>query len=435
MRTTNGGTRRLAGGREFLLAAAACSVILAGACDKKAPAAKPGVDSATTVSRPATGGNGMGGVELVDITTTGYGNTRDDAIRDAVVRAVEQVHGRAISVANVSRDLGSIERTVDSSVNGVGGTKSERLTRTRGGKQLSESTRGFVSSIKIVDEQQSGSKWTIKLVASVARYAAPNNKLGVVVGAPKGVNGVMVDEASGGMLRDAVGSALLASPGLALLDRSADPTVGNEAASLSGDMVKGGQQQVADLVVQLTVSALRVNRNARMMRTTNREIVQYDGQVAASYRVVHVATGQVLASGDAQASRASDEALRDNVNPAAWKQEMLSEVAGKLAAGIVDALVPMRIIDVTPATDPAAGVQATVNAGRGRLSPNERYEVVILGAPLKDPTSGEVLGRRERPCCSLTVSRVDERLSYGTLDQNPALAADEVLQVRRRNRN
>jgi hypothetical protein len=41
---------------------------------------------------------------------------------------------------------------------------------------------------------------------------------------------------------------------------------------------------------------------------------------------------------------------------------------------------------------------------------------VTMGTEMKDPQTGQSLGRIESPCCELTVDRVTPHLSYGHLD-------------------
>jgi hypothetical protein len=112
------------------------------------------------------------------------------------------------------------------------------------------------------------------------------------------------------------------------------------------------------------------------------------------------------------------------------KREMLTEVASKMGEEIVDKLAPIRVLDVATATDSTGGFPVTVNAGSSRMKSGQKYDVIVIGAPIKDSESGEVLGLRERPCCVLTTTKIDERVAFGTLDKKPVLATGEVLQVR-----
>ena len=294
-------------------------------------------------SLPAVTTSAAGGVEIVEITSSGKGATRDEAIRDAVLRAIEQVHGRAVSMTTVSQELGAVEKKTDKSLGPLSASKSETERVTAGGKRIEESTKGMVTGIRIVEEVEGRKGWDVTLVALVAKFTPPGgNKPRVVVGLPKGSD-ISADAAT--VIRERIGGALMASGKVAVLDRSDNGEVNAElelAASGSAaatENLKVGQNQVADFIVQVTVDALRVDRSARKMRTSNREIVSYTGSANASFRLVHVATRQVMGSGTATASRSSDESLQDTVNADVWMREMIDEVAGKLAAQVADALV------------------------------------------------------------------------------------------------
>ena len=93
-------------------------------------------------------------------------------------------------------------------------------------------------------------------------------------------------------------------------------------------------------------------------------------------------------------------------------------------------MAPMRVIDVAATADGSGGFAATVNAGASRLKVGQKYDVVLVGEMIKDPASGEVLGRKERPCCTFAALRVDERVTSGAIDTKPVISAGEVLQVR-----
>jgi hypothetical protein len=425
------------GARHRTVASTANSVLLLAvfglSCGKSS--SKTGDDSKQATVAP-TAKRAGDGVEVVEITATGIGKSREDAVRDGLIRAIEQVHGRALSISNVSADIGTIEKTKKVEVLGLGASKSEAATVTVGGRQLVESTSGLATSLRIIDESESHGSWTVKVTAGIARYSPPNSKTGIVVAPPKGADGVVVPVDAATQVQEQIGQAIASTPRFALLDRSSNPAVAAELDALASggapasQAVMQGQRQVAAFVVQVTVSALRVTRNARMMRTTKREIVQYDGEVAASYRVVHVVSGQVFASGQARATRTSDESLKDDLNAETWKREMLTEVASKMGEEIVDKLAPIRVLDVATATDSTGGFPVTVNAGSSRMKSGQKYDVIVIGAPIKDSESGEVLGLRERPCCVLTTTKIDERVAFGTLDKKPVLATGEVLQVR-----
>ena len=306
--------------------------LLACGAPQEQPAARDSTSAPPAVSKA------VGGVENVEVTSVGRGASRADAIRDAALRAVEQVHGRAISLTTVSQEIASVQASGTSDVDGVRSSTQQSARITLGGPRLEEATAGMVTSLIVQRESEQNGSWEVHVTAKVAKYTPPSmNKPTVIVGAPRGggVTALLAD-----LLRERIAGAITNDGELALLDRTEDADAAAEMRlSASGEApateaLKRGQAKVADFLVQLTVNAIIVDRQARRMRTSDREIVQYAGHADVGYRLMHIATRQVLASGKATADRQSEESLRDLIDAERWKRDMMDEVAGKLSAEI-----------------------------------------------------------------------------------------------------
>lgn len=292
-------------------------------------------DVMDTPATPNATPSRIGGVETVAVTMTGRGSSRDDAIRDAVLRAVESIHGRAISVSTVRQEVGTVERRKGVSVMGAGASKTETERTTVGGTELVESTGGMVTSINIVSEAESRDGWTVQVIAAVAKFTDPGaGKPTVIITTPSGPS-VTPDAAR--RMRQAMADGLTTSGKLMVLDRSNDEEIAAELAdAVSGEVagtevLKAGKGKVADIAVLINIDQLGVNRTVRRMRMVDREIVSYSGLVEARYRLVHVPTRQVLGTGSARAERSSEESLQDAVDTAQWIDDMVNEVAQELA--------------------------------------------------------------------------------------------------------
>lgn len=62
------------------------------------------------------------------------------------------------------------------------------------------------------------------------------------------------------------------------------------------------------------------------------------------------------------------------------------------------------------------GTNVVLSQGGQALKEGTRYAMVTMGAEMKDPQTGQSLGRVESPCCELVVERVMPNLSYGRLE-------------------
>jgi len=61
-----------------------------------------------------------------------------------------------------------------------------------------------------------------------------------------------------------------------------------------------------------------------------------------------------------------------------------------------------------------------LSQGGDTLSVGERWQAVALGEELRDPQTGNSLGRNEVPCCTIRIDRVSNQTSYGTLEEGVA---------------
>jgi hypothetical protein len=61
------------------------------------------------------------------------------------------------------------------------------------------------------------------------------------------------------------------------------------------------------------------------------------------------------------------------------------------------------------------GTDVVLSQGGSLLTQGDVYDVVLRGKEVTDPQTGRVIGRLEKPCCTVLVSRVTADLSYATV--------------------
>jgi hypothetical protein len=176
------------------------------------------------------------------------------------------------------------------------------------------------------------------------------------------------------------------------------------------------------------ISALAYDRHARKLQTSDRELVSYSGGWALTQKMVNVATRQV--------------ALSDSLHGEAPATEPTTMGAGvdsnKVLADMTDDLVKQVVASVLQGTFPISvvardGLTVVLSQGGQAVHQGATYDVVALGKELKDPQTGQSLGRVDAPCCVVVVDRVTPNLSYGHLEGvKSSLDAlpDGALQVR-----
>lgn len=169
----------------------------------------------------------------------------------------------------------------------------------------------------------------------------------------------------------------------------------------SAELAKLSQAASADLVWSARVSNLAYNRHARQLKTSERELVSYSGGWALSQKLVNVATRQVMASDSLQGRAPSTEptTLGAGVDGSQVLGDMSNEIVGQVVASVLRRTFPVTVV----ARD---GTNVVLSQGGQALKEGSRYALASLGKEMKDPQTGQSLGRMESPCCELVIDRV-----------------------------
>lgn len=111
--------------------------------------------------------------------------------------------------------------------------------------------------------------------------------------------------------------------------------------------------------------------------------------VGANARLVEVETGQVEAAVERRVSREEKQGRLEDRRPGvpqAFQQDTYRELAGLLAAELIDTIAPLKV---------ARQSGDEVYLARGGLSAGMRCTVSLEGEAITDPDSGEVLGHTQ----------------------------------------
>lgn len=105
---------------------------------------------------------------------------------------------------------------------------------------------------------------------------------------------------------------------------------------------------------------------------------------------------------------------------------LVNELAGQVAAVVTDTIFPARVVALT-------GGYVTINRGNGTMiNPGEVWEVFEAGAELRDPDTGESLGREEMKVGEVVISDVLPRFSKGQIaGDNRGIAVGNVARQKR----
>ncbi|WP_332877889.1 CsgG/HfaB family protein [Massilia sp. S19_KUP03_FR1] len=402
-------------------AALVLSLLVLAGCGQKTETPAPVVAAGAPVAAGvAATMPDVGKVDTVLAKADGYGPTPAAATADAIKSAILQVNGATIDTSSVSVKYG---------LDVTDGVDSVSLRATEFAERVAQKSGGAITRFKVLSLDAptvKGGPYKASIEAQIAHYTAPvDKKLKVVVGALKfdtdafNVGGAMVPAAKvADDIRAQVSAALTNTGRFSVLERENSEEIDQELALIQSGAApraeagKLGQAVSADLVWIGHIDTLAYERHARALRTSDRELVSYSGGWGVSQKLVNVATRQVL-SADALRGRAPDVApttLGAGVNTAQVLADMQRNIVRDIVASIVGRTFPITVVSLQ-------GTDVVLSQGGDAVKPGARYAVVTMGAEMKDPQTGESLGRVEKACCIAVIDKVTPKLSYAHLEQ------------------
>jgi curli biogenesis system outer membrane secretion channel CsgG len=406
--------------RHLLCVTAVAAATLLVACGKQEPekAATAPTPAATNVAPPVPE---VGKVGNVTTTAQGFGATAGEAVSEAMKLALLQVNGAAIQSSSVSAKYG-----LDVSLN----QDSASLRANAFAEVVAQRSGGVIQNFKLVELQEpsvlAGKRYKATIEAQIAKFApsADMQKVKVVIGQirfdsanlPMGDRTVSSAEV-GATIRQRISDALAQTGRFAVLDREFSPDIEGELDMIktgqapSAELAKLSQAASADIVWSGRVSSLAYKRHTRQLKTSDRELVSYSGGWAISEKLVNVATRQVMASDSlrGEAPSVAPTTLGSGVDSNKILEDMTSDLVSQVVTSVLRRTFPVTVVS-------RDGTNVVLSQGGQALKEGSRYQLAAMGAEMKDPQTGQSLGRVEQPCCELVIERVTPNLSYGRLE-------------------
>lgn len=340
------------------------------------------------------------GIVTKSTQAVGTGLTRPDAVQSALEDALAQLKGVQLSSQTSVRQLAQTETSKDS-------TEFASLEQTR--KETRTKVEGRVKSYSVISEKrlEDGS---IEVVADVdvtfyePGPASMRRKIVVLPFAYKGTAQYVGDYDK--RLRQGIVDSLTSSRRFAILDKDFDNSRMNEMASLfrqdvvPEERAKYGNTLGADYILVEDINNFDVKTKTSVDPYLKSQTTSTRGHMSYTWRLIELATGQILAS------RTVDLPLRLR------KSEDLYASAGqegqKVGVQITEQIFPLMVLAVN-------GNEATIGQGGETLKVGSRYNLVRLGRMLKDPYTGEPLGRDEMKVGLVEISDVSPKISHATI--------------------
>ncbi|MGH8273968.1 MAG: CsgG/HfaB family protein [Gammaproteobacteria bacterium] len=363
--------------------------------------------------------------------------TKDGAVTDALVNAINHVNGRVINQQTLALSLRAGFRT-NQHAHGAVSTRTStaaakatlssvaHVAADAYGRFIDEETHGAVKSYSILSLRQNlKGVWTAKVRSSIAKFDRPKEAMRRSI-AVFPVTAVSRYFPIGGhqkngehiatLLGQSLTNSLTAMGNFTVLDREHDSSLNKELAAIPAgqasidDYALLGKRLVADYVLVTQLNQFQFKTKVTHFMGTSRVIRTEFAEIDTSYRLIDPVTSQVVESGTLhkvipEKTLHSYGALSSPKD----KEETLAAYTGEaIARSIGDALYPVMIVD-------ASGDNVVIAEGDSALRTGESYRIFRYGKTVYDPYTSENLGREEYYCCNVTISRVTPTLAYGKI--------------------
>jgi curli biogenesis system outer membrane secretion channel CsgG len=383
----------------------AIAVLAVVACTKKDDVAKK--DAAPSVSQasaPIAALPDAGKLATVSTTATGMGGSAAEAVDDAIKMAIKQVNGVAIDMS--SEQFKSV-------LSVAVGRNAAQLQAQEFSEYVAKESGGVVTSFKVLKlEGPDGNVYKASIEANIAKFNAPadSRKLKIVVGPIRFDNtsfqiaGVAVpSEKVAEEVRQQILDALTNTGRFSVLDRDLGEDVQQEL-----DMISSGQAPAAER------SKMSQAISADLIWTGQLNAFSYQkskGSWAISQRVINVATRQVQLSSILKNDAASIGQAQSGkpANADMARQGMENQLVRSVVSAILARTFPITVAS-------RDGNNVVLSQGGQSVREGGRYLLVSMGQEIKDPQTGQSLGRTEYDCCEVVIDRVGPTISQGHLE-------------------
>ena len=359
----------------------------------------------------------------------GQGRNRDEAIKNALYRTIEQVRG-------VKVDSGTYEFVFRSAGAGIGaerpgGTRLEfgSVDVATKGTVYTTKIAGLVKTYDVLEEKQiDENTYQVKLRVAVYDYAARGltKRVKMALMPVKTLKNsypflglaVPADDLAA-LFAQRLAVALTQTNKFAVLDReSISDFVKEEKMLLSFDAPLGEQAKLAetlgaDYLLVGTISEAKIEKIERYLEVAQYTARKFKARFAFNYRVVDSSTKQIVFASVAQKYLEDQQVrdLADEQNPIEWDPAQVRDAFIWLVAkDVVEAIID-RVYPITIAAVQQDG-QIVLNQGGNRMTKGMLFDVFTRGQEVFDADTKELLGRVENRVATIEVQRVAHTMSF-----------------------
>ncbi|TCD48317.1 penicillin-binding protein activator LpoB [Chlorobium sp. N1] len=352
----------------------------------------------------------------------GYGQTRSEAVNDALLEAIRQNRGVDLQAdREVVRETPERLALADSLA-----LPEQPTTVVR--DQVRESVRGSVRQYRVLDAHElEDGRWEARLLVAFTHYKSPGvdtskrRRIAVMpfrTAAPSFLfdgEWVPAEELSGALVQQVV-TELAQSRRFVVLDRDyMDAYLNEKSLMLSSDsdeseMMKTGRVLGVDYMLVGTVTGGGESRAEKHLDLTGERTRSGAASLAVDYRIIVMATREVKWAASERvvledsAMPEADDAASEGV-----QSTLVRRAAQLIVQKALDNIYPLRIVGRN------ASGEVLLNQGGVTLCKGELFDVFAAGPGVKDHYTGESLGAVESRIGCLRVVRVAAKKSYAVV--------------------
>jgi curli biogenesis system outer membrane secretion channel CsgG len=358
----------------------------------------------------------------------GRGRNRNEAIKNALYRAVEQVRGVRVDSSNYEFGFRSSGVGVGDDGPGRRRIEFDSVNVATDGTVYTTEIGGLVRSYNVLDEKQiDPDNYEVTLQVSVYDYATRGRtgrvKIALMPAKTQQNSYAFLNQTiSGDTLSSLFSQRLVAgltqTNKFAVLDRkSIDDFVREKEMLFSFDAPLGEQAKLAetlgaDYLLAGTITQAQIERIDRYLKAANYTTRKFKARFNFDYRLVDSATKQVVLATSAQKYLEDEQVRRlaDEQNPVEWDSAQVRDAFISLVADDVIAAVINRVYPITVAAVQDDG-QIILNQGGQRMKNGMLLDVFTMGREIFDNDTGESLGRIESRVATIEVQNVTHTMS------------------------
>jgi curli biogenesis system outer membrane secretion channel CsgG len=360
---------------------------------------------------------------------TGQGLNRDQAIKNALYRAIEQ--SRGVRVDSTNYELGYRGTSTGFGINPSTGRNIsfDSLDFSTSGTVYTTEIEGLIKGFEVLEEKQLNDQtYEVKLKVEVYDYAVRGQspRVKVALMPPKTTQNTyrfLDQNISGNMLSSIFSQRLMMgmtqTNKFAVLDReSISDFVDEKQMLLSFDAPLGEQAKLAetlgaDYLLVGTITQAFVERIEKRLEAANYTTREYKARFNFNYRLIDSSTKQVILAMDEEdyleneeVRKLSDEQSEDEWNSTQIRDAFLSIAANNIIEKIIDRVYPIKIAAIQD------DGQVILNQGGERMKEGMILEVFTTGKEIIDFDTGESLGTVENHVADIEIQKVANALSY-----------------------